>query len=216
MAVQSYRAHSIHGPFGSAFAANSSLSSAQASSFTKLPNVSVNPHGKAANFFVPAARTRPTLTLQTASVQRLRRPAPPPPSRQTRAALTTLAEDPFMDQPIIAVVSPSYRSAPSSPPIASRTRIPPPVYAESSASSVSPQESHRVAPAKPVVIPPGIQPVMLLPEFGYQHVRGRLVACMLLNRNCGRPMRRRRPFCMAGGAYVPSALSRMVAVDSSA
>lgn len=66
-----------------------------------------------------------------------------------------------------------------------------------------------------VMAPPGIQPVMLLPEFGYKEARGKLVAYLLLNRNCGRP-RRRRFGCLGGQTYVPSALSRMVTTDASA
>ncbi|KAH9930867.1 uncharacterized protein B0H18DRAFT_991644 [Fomitopsis serialis] len=211
MAIQSHRSHPVHGPFGPAFVVNSSISSAQASSFTKLPNVSVNPHGKPTHFFISGGRTGSAPTPQAVSTPRMRRPAPRPPLRHP--LLSTYAEDPFADQPIIEIVSPPPRSTPSSPSIASRTRIPPPALPESVTSSLSPSASQPVAPIEAVVVPPGIQPVMLLPEFGYHEARGRLVACILLSRNCGRPMRRRRSPCMAGQTYVPSALSRTVAVD---
>ncbi|KZT74091.1 hypothetical protein DAEQUDRAFT_289227 [Daedalea quercina L-15889] len=215
MAVQSHRIHSINGPFGPAFIVNSPLPCTQAS-FDKLPNVSVSSHGKATNYFVPATRAGPP-SLHAASFSRVRRPAPPPPSRQARVAFTIQEEDtdPFVDQPIIEIVSPSPRSVPSSSPsIASRTRIPPPKLVELSSSMESASELQVSAPLEQTIVPPGIKPVMLLSEFGYAEARGRLVAYMLLNRNCGRPVRRRRLGCTSGQTYVPSGLSRMVAIDS--
>lgn len=204
MAVQTHRIHSIHGTFGPAFVVNSPLQSAQASSFNKLPNVSVTSHDRATNLAVSAKRSLEQRT-------RPRRVAPSPPLRQSRT-VPSMSEDPFADQPIIELVSPPPRTVPSSPcppPIASRTRIPPPVLARDSLPTHSAPEPQQVATVAP---PPGIQPVMLLPEFGYKEARGKLVAYLLLNRHCGRP-RRRRFGCMGGQSYIPSALSRMVTID---
>ena len=208
MAVQTHRIHSIHGTLGPAFVVNSPLQSAQASSFNKLPNVSVASHDRAAQLSVQAKRSRDR------AGRRPPRPASLPSLRQARAA-PAVSEDPFADQPIIELVSPPPRTVPSSPsmsPIASRTRIPPPALAAPSVPILSTPEPQQIVQVETVVAPPGIQPVMLIPEFGYKEARGKLVAYLLLNRNCGRP-RRRRFACLGVQTYVPSALSQTLTVE---
>ncbi|KAI0728862.1 hypothetical protein C8Q72DRAFT_952306 [Fomitopsis betulina] len=208
MAVQTHRIHSIHGSFSPAFVVNSPLQSAQASSFNKLPNVSVTSHDKTANLYIPTKRSREPRPSP-------RRVAPPQPPRHPRIA-PSVPENPFLDQPIIEVVSPPSRTVPSSPSpphISSRTRIPVPALVEPPPTPPKPEPQQVIQ--LEAAAPPGIQPVMLLTEFGYKEARGKLVAYMLLNRNCGRP-RRRRFGCSGGQTYVPSALSRMVTVDASA
>ncbi|EPS98358.1 hypothetical protein FOMPIDRAFT_148007 [Fomitopsis schrenkii] len=209
MAVQTHRIHSVHGTFGPAFVVNSPLQSAQASSFNKLPNISVTSHDKATQLSLPTKRARVRVST--------RRAAPLPPARHPRVA-PPVPEDPFSDQPIIELVSPPPRTVQSSPSpshISSRTRIPVPALVDALVPTPPTPEAQQVIQLETMVAPPGIQPVMLLTEFGYKEARGKLVAYMLLNRNCGRP-RRRRFGCLGGQTYVPSALSRMVTIDASA
>ncbi|KZT11182.1 uncharacterized protein LAESUDRAFT_720378 [Laetiporus sulphureus 93-53] len=221
-AIPSHRIHSIHGSFSPGYTHVRPVSAAQALSFTYLPNVSVA-SARGRGFALPMSPERSASIHAPSSGSRsrvvayhyplsTRRAPPPPPARIPRTTMTSI-EDPFNDE-CVELVSPLPRAAqPSSPSlIASRTRLSPATIPEPSVSETTsnivalldPPTSHA-----PMSVPPGIEQTPAIQLFA----RGRLVACVLLSRNCGRPLRRRPDTAGTGRAYVRSCLSKMVEVE---
>ncbi|THH29026.1 hypothetical protein EUX98_g5161 [Antrodiella citrinella] len=197
VAVPSHTIRTIHGSFGSpSFSSVAhSISAAQASSFTSLPNITYPPqHSRAESLSILANRTpysrstqysRPRSSNVLSAPVVTRRPAPPPPALQV--IQIPEVEDPFMDslaQDDYVVVS-----------------LPPPRRSRSIQSRTQIAEAKGWTPVQPAVPPPA------------DRRAAKLVASVLLNRGCGRPMRRRPIGCGESRTYVKSGLSRMVEVE---
>jgi len=205
VAVPSHTIRTIHGSFGSPSFSSvaSSISAAQASSFTSLPNITYSSsHSRAESLSILANRSahtnpynrsthfnRPRSSNVLSAPVVTRRPAPPPPLQVIQI---TEVEDPFLDaasqnEPVIVSLPPPRRATRT---IQSRTQI---ADARGTYSSWTP-------------IPPAI-------PAPADRRAAKLVASVLLSRGCGRPMRRRPLGYGESREYVKSGLSRMVEVD---
>lgn len=208
----SHRIHTIHGTFNCSLVATSSA----AQSFTHLPNVSVAPSSRGAGLSVLSGRTASnssSLPSERRYPTSTRRAPPPPPAR----SITFVSDDnPFADGPLEVVVPPRTARSSPRPLIASRTRItahiiPATAIASPSMAIASEEITHPPSRSGAVALPPGIEPEAGVP--GHKLARGRLVASVLLNRGCGRPLRRRFSGSGEGREYVKSGLSRVVAME---
>ncbi|KAH9939434.1 hypothetical protein B0H21DRAFT_756891 [Amylocystis lapponica] len=196
VSISSHRIHTIHGSFSDTSPSSGALA-VQASSFTKLPNISLS-SSRGQGLSILAARTASASAAYTSAPRRSpvriptsSRRAPPPPPRPAASC----TEDPFCDDSCeITSLPPPPRTARSAhtPIISSRTRL----------------SSYTASP------PPGLQSASA-EKSDRTTARGRLVASVLLSRRCGRPARR-RPGSLGAGErpYVKSGLSRVVAVDA--
>ncbi|KAJ3492132.1 hypothetical protein NLI96_g169 [Meripilus lineatus] len=221
--VPAHRIHSIHGTFGGPSFASvvPAISSAQASSFASLPNISYSRNAPT-HFQYSARTTSPSISasaspLTSLFTQRPRRssvtgPAPyssrraPPPPPITSQSSCSL-QDPFADaadaQPIIIALPPPRRSARA---IASRTSLNSAYHSTSSSPSLTASSYSRAAPSPP----PGIQRTVIpVPD----RRAAKLVANVLLNRGSGRPMRRRMMSYGEERPYIKSCLSRVVQIE---
>ncbi|CAL1703153.1 unnamed protein product [Somion occarium] len=207
-----HRIHTIHGSFGGP--SFSSLvpasSSAQASSFNSLPNVSyASSRARASGLSVLNSRTSLSFTTNSAAngslftprvrnnnfvapVSTRRAPPPPPPK------VETAPEDPFADMysatdcVVVSLPAPHRVVRTQMPSQTSQIRVPPP-----SVTSM-------LAEPEPTPVP-----VIRSDE----RRAAKLVANVLLSRACGRPMRR-RPMDCGEKTYVKSCLSKMVEVEA--
>ena len=221
----------IHSSFGGpSFSSLAAASAAHASHFNSLPNV---PYSRAAHLSILQSRTSSSpLSFTTSSgsggsygnaslfnhrVARARSPsfhapmssrrAPPPPPPKVRTSFASAEEDPFADMysatDCVVVSLPPPRRAPRTQvPAGTQPRIPPP-----SVTSMLAIDSAPITVSLPMAPPP--PPVVRSND----QRAAKLVANVLLNRACGRPMRR-RPMGCGERTYVKSSLSRMVEVDA--
>ncbi|KAI0823836.1 hypothetical protein BC628DRAFT_1339903 [Trametes gibbosa] len=222
MAVSSHRIHTIHGAFGapSCFAPSMPLAinSAQASSFTRIPNVCAP---RARSFRVvpapspsrtapasvsassasprlappsPAAGSRPrrtSLSFSTAPTPTRRAPPPPPaPAERTASVIrTTTPTAPLvLDSPAIEDPFADALDEPSAPPPTAPSRTAVASYTIPPSPASAGSSTH-IEMASGISAPPGLTHTLVVaPAPSARDVRSRLVASALLNRGSGRPL----------------------------
>ncbi|KAI0628846.1 hypothetical protein C8Q77DRAFT_1076549 [Trametes polyzona] len=244
MAVTSQRIPTtIHGVFGgpSCFAPSMPLSinPAQASSFTRIPNVcaprsrssrasnpgpatgsrtapaSVSASSAAPSIMGPSSGSRSrrtSLSFSSAPTPSRRAPPPPPAPAERPASVprTASAIAPIVEIPTIEDPFADALEETSAPPLA---LSPPPLSHRTQVSTYTiPVQPRRMETATGISAPPGLAPsASSVPSA--KDIRGRLVASALLSRGSGRPLGvyLRRRLSGQEHVYVKSGLSQLVA-----
>lgn len=198
------------------------------SSWSRIPNKNLSAAAASAhNRAALAARTTPASVSASSPVERQyltsgRRAPPPPPSRRRIASVTSplAGDDPFADGPLelqMQFLAPESAYVPRSL-IASRTRVM--AHTIPAHEIPTPGLIHESTPrpgmlhmSRATAPPPCFDPPMVVRNPA-PLARGRLVASVLLNRRCGRPLSRRLSIPGEDRTYVPSALSHVVELEA--
>ncbi|KAI0781542.1 hypothetical protein BD413DRAFT_600850 [Trametes elegans] len=245
MAVSSHRIHTIHGAFGapSCFAPSMPLAinPAQASSFTRIPNVcaprtrpfravpgasnpgpvrrtapasSASPSIMGPAGFSSAAGSRPRRTsVSSCPGPAPRRRAPPPPPVPQERTASALAPATIVHVVQIPTIEDPFADAPEPPSLAEPACPSPPSRTGVSSYTIPPVESSTSMESSSLSSPPGLVHTVSPTIPSAKDVRGRLVASVLLSRGCGRPLGvyLRRRLSGQDQGYVKSGLSQLVA-----